>query len=514
METSTEIGQRAGRVDEAGAPTLAAEAIEKSFGATRALGGVSVAFHAGEIHALVGENGAGKSTLTRILTGALRADAGRILADGRPVVMRTPLDGQAHGIRMVHQHDTLVPNLSVAENILLGHMPRRPGGWLDWRAARARAAAVLARLGQAELDVRLPAYALSAARRQIVEIAKAVAIPPRVLILDEPTAALAHAEVEQLFAFLRALRAQGVAIIYISHRLDEVLDLADRITVLRDGRVTGTLPVRGTDKTALIRLMVGRAIEDLYPRRASIAAAPALAVRGLTRAPSFEDVSFDVGAGEIVGLYGLIGSGRSEMARCLFGADRADAGHITWQGRPFVPRRPRDALAAGIALLTEDRLADGLVRGMSVRDNASLASFGAITRWGVIRRGLQAARVGQQVRALDVRPPGIERDVATLSGGNQQKVVLAKWLLTEARLLILDEPTRGVDVGARQDLYRTIGALADRGVAVLLISSDLPEVLGMCQRILVMRAGRIAGCFDRAEASEEFLLACASGVSH
>jgi ABC-type sugar transport system ATPase subunit len=513
METATQLERSAARSVSGSVPALVAQTIEKSFGATRALRGVSIAFHAGAIHALVGENGAGKSTLTHILSGALTADAGRILIDGAPVVLRTPLDAKSLGIRMVHQHDTLVPNLTVTENILLGQMPRHRSGMLDWAAAHDRARVILADLGHPRLDLRAPAWRLSAAQRQMVELAKAVAVPPRVLILDEPTASLTQRDVEHLFTFLRALRDRGVAIIYISHRLDEVLALADHVTVLRDGMVTGSLPAGEADRQTLIRLMVGRAITDLYPRRQAAAARPLLGVRALSRPPGFHDVSLDVGAGEIVGLYGLIGSGRTELARCLFGADRAESGHITWQGRPFMPPSPRAALAAGIALLTEDRLGDGLVRSMSVRDNASLASFRAITRLGLLDRARQTRRVMQQVQALAIRPPEIERDIATLSGGNQQKVVLAKWLLAEAKLLILDEPTRGVDVAARRDLYDVIGRLAEGGMAVLLISSDLPEILGMCQRVLVMREGRIAGQFDRAEATEERLVACASGVA-
>lgn len=513
MPASTRLEGPAVRRDHAGAPALAAQGIEKSFGATRAVRGVSVTFAAGTIHALVGENGAGKSTLTHVLSGAITADAGRVLIDGAPVVLRTPLDAMARGIRMVHQHDTLVPNLSVTENILLGQMPQRRFGGLDWRAAHARARAILAELGYPLLDLRAPAWRLSAAQRQIVEIAKAVAVPPRVLILDEPTASLTQGDAERLFASLRALRDRGAAIIYISHRLDEVLALADHVTVLRDGLVSGSLPAREADKATLIRLMVGRSITDLYPRRPAVTGRPLLSVRALGRPPRFQDVSFDIGIGEIVGLYGLIGSGRTELARCLFGADRAETGSITLQGRPFMPQSPRAALTAGIALLTEDRLGDGLVHFMSVRDNASLASLRAITRFGMLDRAAQTRRVTEQVDALSIRPPEIEREIATLSGGNQQKVVLAKWLLTEARLLILDEPTRGVDIAARRDLYDVIGRLAQGGLAVLLISSDLPEILGMCQRMLVMREGRIAGRFDRAEATEERLVACAAGVT-
>lgn len=496
-------------------PVLAAQGIAKSYGATHALRGVDMAFQGGEVHAIVGENGAGKSTLTHILTGAVRADVGHIMVDGQRVPLSGPLEAQRLSIRMVHQHDTLVPNLSVAENILLGQWPRRQTlRWIDWGAMHRRAAAVLGELGYPGLPLHRLAGSLPASQRQIVEIAKAVSVQPRVLILDEPTAALAQEDISRLFAFVRRLRDRGTAIVYISHHLDEIFELADRVTVLRDGSVTGSVPVAQTDKQGLIRLMVGRSINDLHPVRTRPAPRPALRVEGLMRVGHFEPVTFEVGVGEIVGMYGLIGSGRTEIARCLYGADSASGGSVTWEGEPLALRSPREALRAGIALLTEDRLGDGLVRGMSVRDNATLACLPRLTRLGVLRRAEQGAWVQEQVRRLDVRPPDIERDVATLSGGNQQKVVLAKWLLTQARLLILDEPTRGVDIAAKRDIYDTIGGLADAGLAVLLISSDLPEVLGMSDRVLVMREGRLAGCFDRAQASEERLLACASGVAH
>jgi len=494
---------------------LSAQGIVKRYGGTHALRGVSIEFRAGQVHAIVGENGAGKSTLTHILTGAIRADEGRVTMDGEPVALLDPLEAQRLGIRMVHQHDTLVPHLSVAENILLGHLPRgRHTGLIDWAAAHRRAQSVLDALGYPELPVRSLASSLSASMRQMVEIAKALSVEPRVLILDEPSAALAQQDMERLFAMVRRLRDSGSAIVYISHRLDEVFQLADRVTVLRDGAVTGSLAVADTDKAGLIRLMVGRDIENLFPKRSTRDPRVALSIRNLGRDAVFEDVSFDVGEAQVVGMYGLMGSGRTEVARCLFGADRLSAGVMTWQGRPFAPRSPSNALHAGVALLTEDRLGDGLVRGMSIRDNATLASLPSDCRWGVLDRKHQRQRVAGQVRDLAIRPTDIERDVATLSGGNQQKVVLAKWLLAEARLLILDEPTRGVDIAAKRDIYEVIGRLVDAGTSVLLISSDLPEVLGMSDRILVMREGRLVGSFDREQADEESLLRCASGLLH
>ena len=494
---------------------LGAQRIAKSYGGTQALRGVSLEFNAGEVHAIVGENGAGKSTLTHILTGAVRADSGDLSMVGEPVVLQCPADGQRLGIRMVHQHDTLVAHLSVTENVLLGQLPRsHRSGLIDWGAARRRAQVLLAEVGYPDFELDALAHTLSAARRQIVEMAKALSMEPRVLILDEPSASLAQQDIERMFAFVRRLRDAGKAIVYISHRLDEIFELADRVTVLRDGAVTGSLAVADTDKAGLVRLMVGRSIEELFPRRVGSHARTTLSVRNLAREGAFEQVSFDVGEGQIVGMYGLVGSGRTELARCLFGADRKSAGSITWQGNAFDARSPGEALRAGIALLTEDRLGDGLVRGLSVRDNAALASLAADSRWGLLGLEHQRQRVGQQVRDLAIRPTNIERDVATLSGGNQQKVVLAKWLLANARLLILDEPTRGVDIGAKRDIYAVIGRLVDAGTSVLLISSDLPEVLGMSDHILVMREGRLVGGFDRAQASEEKLLGCACGLLH
>ena len=337
----------ASRSSRDGRIVLVAEGVAKRYGGTHALRGVTIAFRAGEVHAIVGENGAGKSTLTRVLTGATGVDAGHIQVDGAAHELRTPLDGQRLGIRMVHQHDTLVPNLSVTENVLLGHLPRAPRGWIDWRAAHRRAAALFGQLGWPELDVRQRAGALSAAQRQIVEIAKAISIEPRVLILDEPTATLAHQDIERLFAFVRRLRDRGTAVIYISHHLDEIFALAERVTVLRDGALVATLSTAQTDKAGLIRMMVGRAIENLYPQRAPPARRHCLGVHGLARAGAFADVSFDVGAGEIVGMYGLVGSGRSEIARCIFGADRATAGTITWRDKPFAARSPKQALGEG-----------------------------------------------------------------------------------------------------------------------------------------------------------------------
>jgi len=346
-----------------------------------------------------------------------------------------------------------------------------------------------------------------------VEIAKAIAVRPRILIMDEPSAVLAEEDLKKLFALIRRLRDENVLVLYISHRLDELYAIADRVTVLKDGAFVGTVDPRRTGRDELIRLMVGRPLQEIFPRRETRAGSELLSVRGFGRAGHFREVSITLAEGEIVGMYGLIGSGRTEVARCIFGADPPDAGEIRLGGRALRVRSPRDALRAGIALLTEDRISDGLVSGMSVRDNASLASFAAMCRLGVLDRRRQDALVRGKVCKVDVRPADLERPVRMLSGGNQQKVVLAKWLLTRGRVLLLDEPTRGVDVAAKKEIYATIAALAEAGMGILLISSELPEILGMSDRILVMREGRLAGELSRAEATEEKILALAAGVT-
>ena len=474
--------------------------ISKRFGGTQALRSVDFTAESGEVHAIVGENGAGKSTLSRILTGAVQSDAGEIRLGGEPQAITSPLRGQQLGIRMVAQHANLVPNLSVTENVLLGAMPTQAAsaGGSTGRPRTAGYSRFWSASASRESTCGGASRASAPAQRQIVEIAKAVAVKPRILIMDEPSAVLAQEDLTKLFALIRRLREENVLIFYISHRLDELYAIADRVTVLKDGALVGTVDPRRTQRDELIRLMVGRPLQDIFPRRDPKSGRELLSLHGLGRAGSFKDISFTVAEGEIVGLYGLVGSGRTEVARCVFGADRSGTGEIRVMGRALRPRSPRDALRAGIAMLTEDRIGDGLVLGLSIRDNVSLASFPAMSRWGMLDRRRQSALVQAKVRELDVRPPDIERLARKLSGGNQQKVVLAKWLLTDARILLLDEPTRGVDIAAKKEIYATIADLAARGMGILLISSELPEILGMCDRTLVMREGRLVGEFTRA----------------
>ncbi|HET7095563.1 MAG TPA: sugar ABC transporter ATP-binding protein, partial [Thermomicrobiales bacterium] len=491
-------------------PTLRLAGIGKSFPGVRALEDVSLSVRPGEVHALIGENGAGKSTLMKILYGIHQPDAGTIEIDGEPVAIHSPPDAQRLGISMVQQEISLVPALDVARNIYLGREPSLGAGLIDWPRLYRDARALLARL-HVRLDVRMPARRLSTAQKQMVEIARALSWKPRLLILDEPTSSLTQAEIGELFRILRALKADGVSILYISHRLDELGEIADRVSVLRDGRHIATRDAVATRIPELIRMMVGRDIDQQFPKAALEPGPEVLRVEGLTRHGAFEDVSFSVRAGEIVGMAGLVGAGRSETARVIFGADRRDAGQIFVDGRPAAIDSPADAIAAGVALLPEDRKLQGLVLVLPVRQNMSLATLGRFSRLGVIRQRAREALARRFVHDLRIRTPSTGFRARNLSGGNQQKVVLAKWLASEPKVLIFDEPTRGIDVGAKVEVYGLMNQLAQRGAGILLISSELPEVLGMSDRVLVMREGRLAADLPRAAATPERVIALASG---
>jgi ABC-type sugar transport system ATPase subunit len=497
-----------------GTDLLIMRGIRKSFDGTQALRGVDFSAVAGEVHAISGENGAGKSTLVKILSGALERDEGEILLDGEQAELDTPIRARRLGIRAVYQEFSLVPHLTVTENILMGQMPEgRLPGTVDWPKAIRRAEEILASIGFVGIDVRKLVRQLSVSHQQMVEIAKAVAEKPRILILDEPSAVLSQEELNRLFALVRRLRQEGTLVLYISHRLDEVFEIANRITVLKDGQLVGTVNPQETDQGQLIKMMVGRALGEIFPNRQPAEAEVALEVVGLDKAGAFEGVSFQLRRGEVLGMFGLVGSGRTQVARCLFGADPFEAGEVRLGGETIRPRSPREAVREGIALLTEDRKRDGLVLSCTIRDNASMASYERLSRWGLIDRGAQEAEVQRKVQELDVRPPLLDRLARQLSGGNQQKLVLAKWLMTQAKVMILDEPTRGVDVATKVEIYQIISDLAAGGIGILLISSELPEILGMSDRALVMREGRLVGEFTRAQASEEKLLASAAGVT-
>jgi rhamnose transport system ATP-binding protein len=500
-------------VEPAGA-VLALHGVSKSFGSVRALSDVSLELFAGEAHALAGENGAGKSTLIKILAGVYRPDGGQVLLDGRPVTFAGPGDARDAGVAVIYQEPTLFPDLSVAENIFMGRQPRLRSlgglGRIDRRAIHEESAALFARLGVA-LDPAAPARGLSIADQQMVEIAKALSLRARVLIMDEPTAASTPSEVSRLFAVAGALRGEGAAVLFISHRLEEVFALCQRVTTLRDGRLIATEPVAGLTPDDLVRRMVGRDLDTLYPKTEAAIGAVALQVDRLTREGVFTDVSFEVRRGEILALAGLIGAGRSEVARAVFGVDRWDAGAVRVGGKPLPPASPTAAMAAGLALVPEDRRAQGLVMDMSIERNLGLTQLRALRRGGLMSRRRERSRAADWALRLRLKYARLSDAVTMLSGGNQQKVVLAKWLATGPAVLIVDEPTRGIDVGTKAEVHRLLSELAGRGLAVLMISSDLPEVIGMADRVLVMREGRLVAEIPRAGASEESIMSAATG---
>jgi ribose transport system ATP-binding protein len=485
---------------------LRIEGIRKTFPGVVALDSVDFDLRRGEVHVLLGENGAGKSTLIKMLSGAYRPDAGRILVDGTETRIHGAQDAERLGIATIYQEFNLVPDLSVAENIFLGRQPRR-FGLLDRKRMNADAAQLLARVG-VDVDPRTQIRELGIARLQMVEIAKALSLDARVLIMDEPTAVLTTEEVDKLFGIVRKLREDGVGIVFITHHLEEIAALGDRVTVLRDGRSIDQVPA-STPEDELVRLMVGRSIEQQYPRERADAGAPLLKVRGLTRAGTFHDIDFEVRAGEVVGIAGLVGAGRTEVVRALFGADPYDSGTVEVQGRPLRRHDVNAAMDAGIGLVPEDRKGQGLVLDASVQENLGLVTLGRATRAGFVDRAAQRRAADQISGQLKVRMAGLHQHVRTLSGGNQQKVVIGKWLLADTKVLILDEPTRGIDVGAKVEIYQLINELTASGHAVLMISSDLPEVLGMSDRVLVMSQGRIAGELAAQEATQDAVMALA-----
>jgi ABC-type sugar transport system ATPase subunit len=480
--------------------------VSKSFGGVRALREVSFALRRGEVHALMGENGAGKSTLVKILAGLHEPASGEVRVDGQRVALHSPHDAMRHGIAMIHQELMPVPDLTVAENLLLGREPRgRIPGTVDRRAMREEALRLLGLL-KVDLPVGAPMRTLSVAQMQAVEIARAIGTDAAAVIMDEPTAALSDREVEALFQAIRTLQARGTAIVYITHKMDEVFRISDRITVLRDGEHVATVPARELDETRLIALMVGRELTGGRVRGRATAGECVLAASGLSREGAYRDVSLELRRGEILGLAGLMGAGRSEVASALFGLAPAERGEIRVQGRAARIRHPGDAMRLGIGMVTEDRRADGFVPLMSVRHNITLASLKRCCRGPVIRHAAEAEAAAQAIARTGIRTSGDGQAVVQLSGGNQQKVVFARTLMTNPEIVIFDEPTRGIDVGAKAEVHALIAELAEQGRAVLLISSELPELLALSDRLLVMRQGEVVAELDPLTVTQEEVL--------
>ncbi len=487
--------------------------ISKDFPGVHALVNVDVAFARGEVHAIVGQNGAGKSTIVKILAGVYKPDGGSILMNGRPVSIDSPQNARRLGLAVIYQEFQLIPSLSIAENMFLGREPLRRGAaglFVDWGRLHASSREILSQLAS-NLDPVTPVSELSTSDQQIVEIAKALSTNAEVILMDEPTASLTAPEIRRLFSIISSLRARGVTVIYISHRMEEVFDIADSITVITDGRCVATTRINEITLDGVIRLMIGRKLEEMYPRKETHTTAEALRVTGLGIPGVLHDISFSVRSGEVLGIFGFIGSGRTELARALFGAEPAETGRIEVSGREVRIRSVLDAINAGIALVVEDRKREGLFLEMSVLDNICISSLETMSHMGFIDTKLARAVGNTFLQRLDIRTPSLGHLAKNLSGGNQQKVIVAKWLNCQSPLIIFDEPTRGIDVGAKVEMYQIIRSLAEKGSAVIVISSELSEVLGISDRLIIMRAGRIISRSDTSRITKEEVLNHAIG---
>ena len=486
--------------------------VVKSFGPVVALRSGSLTLQPNSIHALIGENGAGKSTLVKIMAGLYRRDSGEFLLHGEEVDFTSTAQSKAAGVAVIYQEPTLFPDLSVTENIFMGRQPVNRFGRVDRKAMRDEVERIFQRLGVA-LDPERITDGLSIADQQIIEIAKAISLDASVLIMDEPTAALSGVEVQRLFSVARSLRDEGRAILFFSHRFDEVFDLCDTVTVMRDGAYIGTTAIAETTVDELVRQMVGRDVTELFPKQDAVIGEPLLEVSGLTSPGIFNDISFSVRAGEIVALAGLVGAGRSEVVRAVFGVDDYREGEVQMLGTAVTRGNPTAAMRAGLALVPEDRRRQGLVIDAGVGGNITLAIRRRLAKWGLITTGIENRAAQEWASRLEVKTHALDSVAATLSGGNQQKVVLAKWLATDPRVLIIDEPTRGIDVGTKSEVHRLLSQLAGGGMGILMISSELPEVLGMADRVLVMHEGRITAEIDRADATSENVMFAATHSS-
>ncbi len=494
------------------APKLTLSGVTKSFPGVRALHDVALELYPGEVTALIGENGAGKSTLVKILTGIYQPDAGTITLDGQPVALNTAHRAFELGITAIHQETVLFDDLSVAENIYLGHAPRTRFNTIDWTKMRADARGVLKDMGAGHIEAEARLRDLSIANKHLVAVARAMSIDAEVVIMDEPTAALSHKEIEDLFVLVELLKQDGKAVLFISHKFDEIYRIADRYAVFRDGEMVGKGMIRETSQNEIIRLMVGRNVDHIFPARQPTIGAPVLAVSGLSHPTEFDDVNFTLHAGEILGFYGLVGAGRSEVMQALFGLTKTSRGTLALGGTPIAPRSPADAIAAGIVYVPEERGKQGVVVDLPIFQNVALPSLEKTSRAGFLQLANEFALTRDYVGRLDLRASSLSQTAGTLSGGNQQKVVIAKWLATRPRVIILDEPTKGIDIGSKAAVHAFMAELVAQGLAVIMVSSELPEIMGMSDRIAIMRAGRIIDILDNQQVTADRLVKLAIGA--
>ncbi|RUW28178.1 sugar ABC transporter ATP-binding protein [Mesorhizobium sp. M4B.F.Ca.ET.215.01.1.1] len=495
------------------APRLTLSGISKSFPGVRALHNVSLSLYPGQVTALIGENGAGKSTLVKIMTGIYQPDAGEISIDGEATTLHSAHAAFGHGITAIHQETVLFDDLSVAENIFLGHAPRTRFGTIDWRTMRKNAREVLEtmRAGHIDADARLKD--LGIANKHLVAVARAMSIDARIVIMDEPTAALSMKEIEELFLLIEFLKSEGKAVLFISHKFDEIYRIADRYTVFRDGEMVGDGLLKDAGQNEIVRMMVGRNVDHIFPQREPKIGAPVLSVSGLSHPTEFDDIGFELRKGEILGFYGLVGAGRSEVMQAISGITRTSRGTITLDGKPIAPKSAADSIKAGIVYVPEERGKQGVVIGMPIFQNVSLPSLMRTSKSGVLRLAEEFALARSYTERLDLRASSLSQDVGTLSGGNQQKVVIAKWLATAPKVIILDEPTKGIDIGSKAAVHGFMAELVAQGLSVIMVSSELPEILGMSDRVVVMREGRIAAVHDNKGLDAETLVRTAAGIA-
>jgi rhamnose transport system ATP-binding protein len=490
---------------------LTLSGVSKSFPGVRALSRVALELYPGQVTALVGENGAGKSTLVKILTGIYQPDEGAISLDGEPVAFHSASDAARAGVTAIHQETVLFDELSVAENIFLGHAPRGRFGLIDWPTMRSRAAALLDHIG-ARIAPETRLRDLGIASRHLVAIARALSVEARIVIMDEPTASLSHKEIAELYELIERLKAEGKAILFISHKFDEIFRIADRYSVFRDGERVGAGLIAETSQDGLIRLMVGRTVDQIFPKAAHAIGETVLTVSGYSHPTEFDDIGFELRRGEILGFYGLVGAGRSELMQALFGITKPSAAGLTIEGRSVTIRSPADAIGHGIVYVPEERGRQGAIAGLPIFQNITLPSLPEISRAGFLRLAEEFKLARDYATRLDVRAASLDRDVGTLSGGNQQKVVIAKWLATAPKIIILDEPTKGIDIGSKAAVHAFMNELAARGLSIIMVSSEIPEILGMADRVIVMREGRMAGVFPRDGLNAETLVRAAAGI--